>query len=312
MSILFYSPWNKHINEKWLTSINYYFRKTKVYTLKDNPDLSKIEFCIIWELDDKILKKLKNVKILFSMGAGVDHILNLKNYNNQPIIRVKDPFMSERMTNHVLSQILFFQLNLRKFQESQKKKIWHEEIEPILNRDFNIGIYGLGYLGSYVGKKLKSLGYNVSGFKNSKPKKKYSFPVFYNKNNLKKFLHKCDVVVCIIPSTIKNFHIINTTFFQSMKKNALLINVGRGATLNEKSLISHMKKNDSFYASLDVFEQEPLDKNSPLWYLNNLTITPHVASLTYIDSAVQDMHKKVLKFKKNGKIQTDVNKRKGY
>ena len=97
-----------------------------------------------------------------------------------------------------------------------------------------------------------------------------------------------------------------------MKKNALLINVGRGSTLYEKPLIAHLKKNQQFFVSLDVFEEEPLPKSSTLWQLPNVTITPHVASLTVVDTAVKYMHSKYLQYKKNGKIKNDVDFRKGY
>ena len=97
-----------------------------------------------------------------------------------------------------------------------------------------------------------------------------------------------------------------------MKKESLLINVGRGSTLNEKVLIKHLKNNKKFYASLDVFQAEPLIKTSPLWNLNNVTITSHTASVTYLDSAIDYIYKKIEEFNKKGKIKSDVNLTKGY
>ena len=104
MSILFHCPW--HNNKEWLEVIKKQFKNKKIYILKDKPDLSKIECAIIWNISNHTLSKMSNVKILFSLGAGVDHITELKSYRGQPIIRLKDPFMAERMTNHILSQIL--------------------------------------------------------------------------------------------------------------------------------------------------------------------------------------------------------------
>jgi len=181
-----------------------------------------------------------------------------------------------------------------------------------INNSLTIGILGVGYLGSFVGKQLQKNGYNVIGFKNSKPKKKYPFSIFYKKNNLKKFLHQSDVVACILPSTSDTYHMINKNFLQAMKKKVLLINVGRGSTLCEKELIAHLRKNKNFFVSLDVFETEPLTKISPLWKIPNVTITPHIASITLIDSAVEYIYKKYRQYKKNGKIKSDVNFKKGY
>ena len=311
MRILFHCPW--HNSKEWLETIKKQFKNNKIYTLKDKPDLSEIECAIIWNISNYTLSKMSNVKILFSLGAGVDHITELKSYCGQTIIRLKDPFMAERMANHVLSQILFYQLNLKSFQEAQSINKWMSKYdEPALNNNMIIGILGVGYLGSFVGKQLQQYGYNIIGFKNSKPNIKYPFPVFFKKNSLKKFLRQCDVLICILPSTPETYHMIDGNFLQEMKKKALLINVGRGSTLCEKALITHLKKYKQFYASLDVFEKEPLSKSSPLWKFSNVTITPHVGSLTVVDTAVRYMYKKYQQYKKNGKIKNDVNLLKGY
>ena len=311
MRILFHCPW--YNSKEWLETIKKQFKNNKIYTLKDKPDLSKIECAIIWNISNYTLSKMGNVKILFSLGAGVDHITELKSYCGQTIIRLKVSFLAERMANHVLSQILFYQLKLKSFQEAQLKNKWlikHEE--PSLNNSMIIGILGVGYLGSFVGKQLQQYGYNIIGFKNSKPNIKYPFPVFFKKNSLKKFLRQCDVLICILPSTPETYHMIDGYFLQEMKKKALLINVGRGSTLYEKELITNLKKYKHFYASLDVFEKEPLPKSSPLWKFPNVTVTPHIGSLTVVDTAVKYMYKKYQQYKKNGKIKNDVNLLKGY
>ncbi len=310
MSILFHCPW--HNNQEWFNLIKKKFKKNKVYTIKDNPDFSKIEYAIIWQLSSDIMIKLKNVKIFFSMGAGVDHILDLKGYKGQTIIRLKDSFMAERMTNHILSQILFYQLNLRLYFEAQLRRQWIDDIEPKLNQDITIGIFGLGYLGSFVGKELYKKGYNIIGFKKNKRIKKYIFPVFSNKKDLKIFLNKSDIIVSILPKTKETYHIINSKFLKKMKKKSLLINTGRGSTINEKDLISHLKLNKDFHASLDVLENEPLNSSSPLWKFNNVIITPHVASLTVIKTAVDFIHKRYQEYILKGKIKSDVDIKKGY
>tara|TARA_Y100000741_G_C18182331_1_gene529883 strand:- start:102 stop:1031 length:930 start_codon:yes stop_codon:yes gene_type:complete len=309
MSVFFYTPWP---NDEWLKKIKKKFKGYKIYTLKNNPDFKKIKYALVWDLKDNILSKMVNLNAFFSLGAGVDHILKLKNYRGEPIIRIKDPLMGERMTNYVLSQILSYQLNLNLFKQAQLKKRWLGEREPPLNENITIGILGMGFLGLHVGNKLNKLGYNVIGFKNSKPKNKYPFFIYFKKNDLDKFLKKSDIIVSILPATPQTKNFINKRFLNKMKKESLLINVGRGSTLNEKVLIKHLKNNKKFHASLDVFQAEPLIKTSPLWNLNNVTITSHTASVTYLDSAIDYMYKKIKEFNKKGKIKSDVNLTKGY
>ena len=97
-----------------------------------------------------------------------------------------------------------------------------------------------------------------------------------------------------------------------MKKNSLIINVGRGSTIHESHLINHLNNNKNFYAFLDVFEKEPLSKNNLLWNMPNVLVTPHVASLTPVKSSVEDMYKNLKKYSKNKKLFSDVNLKKGY
>ena len=159
---------------------------------------------------------------------------------------------------------------------------------------------------------MVELGYKVQGYKYSKPIKKLAFPVFYQKKDLKKFVKNSDILVSVLPSTLKTYNFINKNLLNIMKKRALLINVGRGSSINEKDLVKHLMKNKNFYASLDVFKKEPLPKKHPFWKLPNVIVTPHVASLTVINSAVDYMYKKYQVFKKNNKFRSNIDLIKGY
>ena len=97
-----------------------------------------------------------------------------------------------------------------------------------------------------------------------------------------------------------------------MKESSLLINIGRGPAINEVDLIKHIKKNPQFYASLDVFNKEPLIKKHKFWSNKNITITPHVAAITDHDSSISYLYKKFMDFKKNKKIKSDVDIKLGY
>ena len=309
MNILFHASFaNK---DEFLKSLKKKFIPHKIFTLDQNIPLDKIEVALVWNLPDKILKKLKNLKIIFSLGAGVDHILKLPSYKNTPIIRIQDPNMRSRMLNHVLSQILIYQLKLNEYNKAQQKNIWLDERLTALNMDLTIGILGLGYLGKFIANKLNSLDYNVIGYKNSVSTEKFSIPIYYKKS-LKTFLKLSDIVVSVLPATIETRDLINKSFLNQMKKKSLLINIGRGSSLNEIDLLNHSKRNKYFFASLDVFKTEPLPKNSKLWKNQNITITPHVAAITDIDSSTNYIFTKFEQFRTKGKIKSDVKIQKGY
>jgi len=309
MNILFYASFaNK---DEFLKSLKKKFIPHKIFTLDQNIPLDKIEVALVWNLPDKILKKLKNLKIIFSLGAGVDHVLKLPSYKNTPIIRIQDPNMRSRMLNHVLSQILTYQLKLNEYNKAQQKNIWLDERLTALNMDLTIGILGLGYLGKFIANKLNLLDYNVIGYKNTVSTGKFSIPIYYKKS-LKTFLKLSDIVVSVLPATIETRDLINKSFLNKMKKKSLLINIGRGSSLNEIDLLQHSKENKNFYASLDVFKTEPLPKNSQLWKNKNITITPHVAAITDVDSSTNYIFTKFEQFRTKGKIKSDVKIQKGY
>ena len=309
MNILFHASFaNK---DEFLKSLKKKFIPHKIFTLDQNIPLDKIEVALVWNLPDKILKKLKNLKIIFSLGAGVDHILKLPSYKNTPIIRIQDPNMRSRMLNHVLSQILIYQLKLNEYKKAQQKNIWLDERLTALNMDLTIGILGLGYLGKFIANKLNLLDYNVIGYKNTVSTGKFSIPIYYKKS-LKTFLKLSDIVVSVLPATIQTRDLINKSFLNQMKKKSLLINIGRGSSLNEIDLLKHSQRNKDFFASLDVFKTEPLPKNSKLWKNPNITITPHVAAITDVDSSTNYIFAKFEQFRTKGKIKSDVKIKKGY
>ena len=309
MKILFYNPWPNQ--NKWILSIKKKFIGYQIYTLKDKFKFEDIECAIIWNLPDNIFKKLSRLTVIFSLGAGVDHILKLPSYKDTPIFRIKDTNMSKRMFNHILSQVLYYQLKLKKFENGKIKKKWLEEEETLLNQQITIGILGAGFLGNEVGKNLKKLNYNIIGYKNSKNNTKIPFEVF-TKNQIDIFLKKSDIVVSILPATLATNNFIDKTFLKKMKREGLLINVGRGNSINEKHLINHLIKNKDFYVSLDVFKNEPLTKNHKFWDLPNITITPHIAAVTDIESSVIYIFKRINSIKKVKKIKSEVNLKKGY
>ena len=312
MAILVHSTFSDKKN--WEKKIKKKFKNEKIISIKDKNNFKEVKYAIVWNLPNHILKQLKNLKIIFSMGAGVDHILKLQSYTDTPIIRLKVPEMRARMANHVLSQILKFQLNLSVYSKGQLKKKWIDEIdsfEPLANHQLTVGILGTGFLGTYVANYLKKINYNIIGFKKKKINKKFGFRIFY-KHELQKFIRLSDIIVSILPSTNETINFIDKKFLSMMKKNSLLINVGRGDSVHEKDLIKHIKSNKNFFASLDVFNKEPLVKSHIFWTHPNVTVTPHIASITVVDSAIEQMYRRFLVYKKTGKTTNDVNLKEGY
>tara|TARA_Y100001970_G_scaffold235342_1_gene294285 strand:+ start:779 stop:1705 length:927 start_codon:yes stop_codon:yes gene_type:complete len=308
MSILFHCTFDN--SNEWKRKIKKKFKNKDIISIHDKSKFNSVEIAIIWNLPNNVLSKLPNLKIIFSLGAGVDHILKLEDYNGKPIVRIKDPLMGELMYYYVLSQILNFQVGINEYKNAQSNKLWSKEILPKFNKDLTVGILGLGYLGSIVGKLLARNQYNIIGYKKTKIKKQ-KFKMYYGKQ-LSSFIKSSDILINLLPNTKDTINFIDIKFLSLMKKKSLLISAGRGSTVNENDLIKYLKINKYFYAALDVFHSEPLSKKSLLWSLPNVNITPHVASITLVDSAIDLIFTRYIKYLNTKKIQPDVNLKKGY
>ena len=247
----------------------------------DKPE--EIECVMVWGHPKGSLKKFKNLKLIFSMGAGVDHILNDDTIPKDiPISRIVDPQMAFSMTNYILMAVLNYQRCWYDFQDAQKRNHWAQfEFDE---KNLKVGILGIGHLGMDAANALYRLGFEVFGYSNSP--KETIFPSFYGKQ-LEEFLKKINVLVCTVPLTPKTRGLLSAKLFNELAFPTYLINVSRGAVQVEDDIIRAIKEGKLTGAFLDVFEKEPLPNNSPLWQNPKIKITPHVASLTYAEESIR-------------------------
>lgn len=137
--------------------------------------------------------------------------------------------------------------------------------------DKTMGIIGLGRIGQSTAKIASALGMKVQYFD------EYVNTDIYKKTSLEELLKTSDVICLHCPLTKDNYHIISKESLQLMKKNAILINNSRGKLVDEQALAKALENNEVFAAALDVTNDEPIDKDSPLLKLDNCIITPHIS-----------------------------------
>ena len=181
------------------------------------------------------------------------------------------------------------------FQDAQKRNHWAQfEFDE---KNLKVGILGIGHLGMDAANALYRLGFEVFGYSNSS--KETIFPSFYG-NQLKEFLKKINVLICTVPLTPKTRGLLSAKLFNDLVSPTYLINVSRGAVHVEKDIISAIEEGKLTGAFLDVFEKEPLPKNSPLWQNPKIKVTPHIASLTYAEESIRQALENFQRIK-NGK-----------
>ncbi|MBT7653734.1 MAG: glyoxylate/hydroxypyruvate reductase A [Flavobacteriaceae bacterium] len=275
----------------------------------ENTDTPEDVVCaMVWKQPIGSLVKFKNLKLIFSMGAGVDHVLlDTSIPNHIPVCRVVDPKMAFSMTNYILMGVLNHHRAFYDFQQAQKEKHWAQFV--FNEKELRIGVLGTGQLGMDAASKLNELGFSVFGYSNSP--KETLFPSF-SEGELDVFLGQINVLICTVPYTPNTHGLLNYKLFQKLKYPTYLINVSRGAVQVEKDILEALDKGLLSGAFLDVFEQEPLVKESPLWDHPKIKITPHIASLTYPEEGIHQVLESFERVEKGLPLKHQIDRKKMY
>ena len=238
----------------------------------------RIHFAVVWNHPKHLFQKFPNLKVISSLGAGVDHLLADDTIPaGIRFTRLIGASLSEQMCDYVLTAVLNILRNTQIYFRQQVRGEWKVH-QPLQKTDLTIGIMGMGELGSSVAKRLVQNGFSVNGW--SASKKEIDGVQTYVGEELDDFLSVTNVVVCLLPLTEQTEGILDLALFKKLRKPAFLINAARGAHLVNEDLIYTLDAGILEHATLDVFTTEPLPASHPFWGREKITITPHIASLT--------------------------------
>lgn len=296
-------PWEKALKEK-LTNAT-----IEVYPNVKNKEA--VDFVICWKPKKNVLKQYPNIKIIQSVGASIEHITTSQSINKGNIItRIVDGKLSNDMWEFLITIVLSELKNTRTYLTQKAQKIWKQHDYKTINNT-TVSILGLGEIGGYVAEKFAQIGFNVKGWSNSK--KQISNVESYNgENEFDTFLNNSDFLINLLPLTDKTKGILNKTAFRKLPKQSFIINVGRGEHIVDADLISSLDDSMLSGAFLDVFINEPLSKEHPFWNHPKIQITPHVASLTNVENAIEQIAENYKRFLNKEKLLNVVSLKKGY
>ena len=226
----------------------------------------------------EILDHTEKVRWIQSSFAGIEPFCESGIPDGCILTGVKDIF-GPLMSEYVFGYILALERNLFEMRQNQFSATW-EKIPYRSLSELTIGICGLGSIGRRIATTAVHFGMTVLGLSRSgaqTPNVDRSYPA----TEILEFVSDLDYLVCVLPNTEDTRHIVNAQVIQRMKSSAVLINVGRGATVDEQAVSKALKNGELKAAILDVFEKEPLDASSPLWGAKNAYITPHNSATTF-------------------------------
>src|SRR5690554_4539054 len=217
------------------------------------------------------IKMFKMLKVIQTTSAGLDRIpTDYAAKHNIKVFNAGNTY-SIPMAEFALMQLLNIYKNNKLFIKNQREKIWCKNRRIIEVSNINVLIMGYGNVGKEVSVRLKPLVNHIYAY----DIKKYDDKTVEFVDDYREVLDKVDSVIITLPLTTNTHHLVNRDFIYKLKDNVSLINLSRGKIIKEKDLIYSLNNNKFLGVSLDVFEEEPLNKASELWDFDNVYITPH-------------------------------------
>ncbi len=273
-----------------------------------NPE--DVEYLALWKPDPEIFAQFPNLKLVFSLGAGVDQF-DLSTLPPQvSLVRMIEPALTAGMVEYVTAFVLAIQRDLPLYRRQQTERLWqaHPERAAAATR---VGIMGMGTLGTPCAKTLLSLGFAVQGW-NRSPRDIAGVPVFAGDTELDAFLASTDILVCLLPLTDATRGLFRASLFSKLPKGASFINAGRGGHVVTDDLLGALDSGQLRWAVLDVTSPEPLPATSPLWEHPRIILTPHIASNTNAQSGAESVIANIRRFQAGQPPAGLVDRRKAY
>lgn len=222
-----------------------------------------------------------SAKAVLNLWAGVETVVGNTTLKI-PLARMVDHGMTEGMVEWCVGHTLRYHLGIDA-DITRSDTLWEPRVPP-LARDRNVTVLGLGELGAAVAQALAGINFAVAGWSRSE-KWIDGVNCFSGEDGLGHALKKAEILILLLPLTEKTQNLINAERLAKLPKGARLINPGRGPLINDDALLAALDTGQIGHATLDVFREEPLPEDHPYWAHLRVTVSPHIASATRVETA---------------------------
>eukprot|EP00178_Gracilaria_changii_P019970 TRINITY_DN57_c0_g1_i3.p1 TRINITY_DN57_c0_g1~~TRINITY_DN57_c0_g1_i3.p1 ORF type:complete len:343 (-),score=44.11 TRINITY_DN57_c0_g1_i3:5098-6126(-) len=252
----------------------------------DRRDLEEVEYAVIWRTPIQTLAKMPKLRAVLLCGAGADHLKPFDALPNHiPIVRLVDQDVARNMATYVLHWVVHFHFAFDVHQRNQTKQNW-ERTAPLLSRqEFCVGVLGFGNIGREICRAMRSIGYRVIACRRSRGQEEGI--QCYSVADMDSFLSECNALINILPLTAETENMVNLSRLLKLRKGAIFVCLGRGATFVEKDLCEALDRGHLTAAVLDTFREEPLPLTSPFWTHERIVVTPHISGATLARSSAK-------------------------
>jgi glyoxylate/hydroxypyruvate reductase len=234
------------------------------------------------------LRRYPNLKIIFSLGAGVEQLIADPEFPDVPLVRLMSAAKQRLMNQWVLYAVLRFHRGFDRFEELQRAGRWEWQGSGPGAAERCVSVLGLGDLGRASAELLRDQGFQVRGWSRS-PRSIDGVHCLHGPAGLQQLLPDTDILVCLLPLTAATRGLLNAELFARLPRGAAVVNAGRGQQLVLEDLRAALDSGHLRGAMLDVTDPEPLPPGHPLWQHPHLVITPHMASYMPHESAIPSL-----------------------
>jgi len=281
----------------------------------DETVFARAPYLLTWRPRPGTFDKFQALEVIFSLGAGVDGLMRTDPPQHIPIVRFVDPDMTQLMADWVCHQCLNHLRDQSQYASWQADRHWGNKQQQPMASEVRVGVMGLGELGSFAARRLAAMGFDVAGW--SRSMKQLDGIKTYDQNGLDTFLGRTDMVVGLLPLTAQTQGLYDRSFFSKLNPDGALggpifINGGRGKSQVEADIIACLKDGTLKSVSLDVFEEEPLHENSPLWGFDHIYLTPHSSAVSRDSGLVRHLSEQLQRYESGLPLQHLVERDRGY
>ncbi len=251
----------------------------------DIGDPCEVRYLAAWQPPQDLATRFPNLEVLFSTGAGTDQFDYSFIPESLPVVRMVESGIIDGMVEYVTLAVLSIHRDWRTYLDQQREGSWQaHRVHPASSR--RVGVLGLGVLGRAVLESLARFGFSCAGWSRS-PQQIEGVECHAGPDGLQQFLARTDILICLLPLTDSTRGILSKPLFDRLPQGATVINVGRGGHLVQQDLLQALDDGKVGKAILDVCEPEPLPPDHPFWAHPKVVLTPHIASMTQPETAVE-------------------------
>jgi len=264
----------------------------------------------------ELLARVPRLRWFQAASAGVDRLEEGGFLERQVVVTNSSGVHATPIGEYVLMVMLMFAKRAHRLLRAQAERRW-TRLLPAELKGTTVGVVGMGHIGTEVARLAQAAGCRVLAIRRSAvARRSGEAPAdeMLPPSDLSYLLSESDYVVLAVPLTKETRHLIGTEELRAMKPTAVLINISRGAVVDETALVRALKEGWIGGAGLDVFEREPLPEDSELWGMENVILTPHISGGTerYFQRAVPIFCENLRRYLDGRSLLNVVDPRRGY